>query len=481
LKYPGITTLVLTCCLVSCLVCYGQTPATPERPWTRITAANDANTNEVALLRGRDGQLHVAWKRQTTPDKMDLLYTVIDDTGNVAVEAGFIVEGWNSLTVPALLTEKDGRLRVVFSGQSGASRSPYNVGSVYSALSSDGRSWKLVPGQLSTSGYAYTGPMSAAVDGRGVPVVAWAGSVQVGLGAKTQPRALQNGCCSYNPGLATDGASGEVVIGWFSNAEKQLGIFAETVSPSTSEKTLVPGSVTMEGGTPQSASVDQQIPLSGRLGAPGVFVAFCEGYPTAKSVDLWQYGQAKPTKIAAVNGGCRVHVAAGPEGRLWMMWSSEGKLFAARSNRAVSRWSTPISLEPPPTWDAIYRVKGEGSAGPLDAFAHVGAGGAVSTWYRRALPLLTIRTAPAALPAKGGNLAFTVSDVGDPVAGATIQVAGESLTTDSLGHALAHLRKGGAVPVSVAAPGYREATMTLGSRAASSGTGASPKRKKSTK
>src|SRR5262249_52552440 len=150
---------------------------------------------------------------------------IIDPNGNVVVEAGFIVEGWNALTVPALVREKDGRLRVVFSGQSGVSRSAYNAGSVYSALSPDGRSWKLVPGQLSISGNAYTGPTAAAIDARGVPVVAWAGSVQVGLGAKTQPRALQNGCCSYNPGLATDGTTGEVVIGWFSNADKQLGIF----------------------------------------------------------------------------------------------------------------------------------------------------------------------------------------------------------------------------------------------------------------
>jgi hypothetical protein len=446
LKY--FAKFILACCLTSCLFVYGQTTASQQ--WTRITAANDVNTNEVALARGRDGQLHVAWKRQTTPDKMDLLYTIIDASGNVVVEAGFIVEGWNSLTVPALVTDRDGRLRVVFSGMSGANRSPYNTGSVYGASSSDGRSWKLVPGQLSTSAYAYTGPTAAAIDGRGVPVVAWGGSVQMGLAAKAQPRDLQTGCCSYNPGLATDGETGEVVVGWFSNADKQLGIFAETVSPSANEKTLVP------------VAVDQQIPISGRIGAAGVFVAYCEGYPTAKSVDVWQYGQAKPKVISAANGGCHAHISAGPEGRLWMVWSSENKLFAARSNRAASRWSLPIALGSPTGWDTIYRVKGEGSAGPLDVFAHVSTGGAISTWQTHVLPSLAVSTTPAVLPARGGTLTFTVSDAGDPVTAATIQVAGQNLTTDSQGHASIKLRKGGATPVSVTAPGYSEMAVTLG-------------------
>jgi hypothetical protein len=271
------------------------------------------------------------------------------------------------------------------------------------------------------------------------------------------------------------------VIGWFSNADKELGIFAETVPPSTSEKTLVPRSVTVYGGSPQSASVDQQIPLSGRIGAPGVFVAFCEGYPTAKSVDLWQYGQVKPTVIAAVNGGCRAHVSTGPDGRLWMVWSNGSKLFAARSNRAATRWSTPISLGTPPAWDATYRVKGEGSAGPLDVFAHVGAGGSVSTWYTHVSPVLSILGKPTALPARGGTLTFTVSDVADPVAGATIQVAGQNLTTDSQGHASVRLSKGGAIPVSVTAPGYSETTVTLGAGAGTSRSGTGTKRRKSTK
>ncbi len=469
MRKDRISALVLACCCILPYLCYGQTA--PARQWTRITPPNDINTNEVALIRGRDAQLHVAWKRQTTPQKMDLLHTAIDADGNVVVEAGIIVEGWNSFTAPALMLEKDGRLRVVFSGLSGVSGSPYNAGSVYSAASADGHNWKLVPGQLSTSGYAYTGPTAAALDGKGVPIVAWGGSVQTGLSAKSQPRDVQTGCCAYTPGLATDASTGEAVMGWFSNADKALGIFAETVSPSAGEKTLVPGSVTIYGGSPQSASVDQQIPLSGRIGAPGVFVAFCEGYPTAKSVDLWQYGQAKPVVIASVNGGCRAHVSAGPEGRLWMVWSNGGKLLAARSNRAVSRWGAPIQIGTPPGWDATYRVKGEGSAGPLDVFAHVGAGGGVSTWHTHVLPLLAINAAPASLATGGGDVTFTVTDVGDPVSAAAIHVAGQTLTTNASGQASTHLTKGGLIPVSVTAPGYAETTMTLGGAAAATHAG----------
>jgi hypothetical protein len=457
------TVLRLALSLILCSILgYTQTTA-PTRKWTRIIALNDKNTNEVALARSADSKLHIVWKQQTTPQKMEMMHAVMDTEGNVLGAPAVIVGDWATLTTPTLLLEKNGELRLVFAGLSGVTGSPHNAGSIYSSLSKDGSSWKLASGQLSASGNAYSDSTAAAIDGKGVPYVAWGAEVQKGLSASAQPQKLQTGCCAYQPGLATDEATGEVVVAWYSNASgADLGLFAQTVSPSMGGKTPVPGSVTTYGGTPNSSSIDQQVPISGRIGAPGLFVSFCAGYPTAKSVDLWKYGQSQPVTIANVNGGCHAHVSPGPEGRLWMLWSSAGKMYAARSNRAVSRFGPAISLGTPSKWETTYRVKGEGSAGPLEAFAHVSAGGTVATWHTHVLPVLAITLAPIPIPVTGGDITFTVTDVGDPVAGATIHAAGQTLTTDASGHASAHVAKGGAIPVTVTAPGYAELSTTLG-------------------
>jgi hypothetical protein len=452
---------ILAFALISCsLLSYGQ--ASGPRAWTRITAPKDSNSNEVALLRGRDGVLHVAWKRQTTPQKMDLLHTAVDPQGNASPMPSIIVEGWGTLTIPALVLEKNGTLRAVFAGLLGTTGSPYNAGSVYSATSTDGKSWKLQPGQLSASGYAYQGPITAAIDGQGNVVVGWAGSVQKGLGPKVQPHQLQQGCCSYNPGLATDSVSGETFIGWYSNENKNPGTFVQKVSPQIEQKILAPGSVVMENGAPQTVSLDEQAPLSGRIGAPGVFIAYCTGVHLDKTVNLWQIGHGQPFALGKVNGNCRTHVSPGPEGRLWVVWSDRNMFYATRSNKAVTRFGNIISIVPPPKWDSTFNVKGEGSAGPLDVFAQVDLSGDVSNWQTHVLPSFNVSTTPKAVPAAGGNVTFSVTDVGDPVSGATIQIAGQTLTTDASGQASVKLAKGGAVPFTVTAPGYTQAKLTLG-------------------
>ena len=68
------------------------------------------------------------------------------------------------------------------------------------------------------------------------------------------------------------------MIAWYSNAEGRNGLWVQQVLPSKGPRTLVPGSVL--GG--KSLAIDQQTAIEARLGAPGVYLAYCSGYPTCK-------------------------------------------------------------------------------------------------------------------------------------------------------------------------------------------------------
>jgi len=82
-----------------------------------------------------------------------------------------------------------------------------------------------------------------------------------------------------------------------------------------------------------------------------------------------------------------------------------------------------------------------------------------STWHIHVLPALSVSATP--LAAAGGKVTLTVAEAGDPVAGAIIRVAGQTLTSDARGMASIKLLNGGPFPVSVTAQGYSEARLTL--------------------
>ena len=68
-----------------------------------------------------------------------------------------------------------------------------------------------------------------------------------------------------------------------------------TVAPQLGEKRLVPGSA--------QVALSQSMPITGRIGAPGVWMVYLEGYPASKSVNLWRYGSGQPLVMAKVESG----------------------------------------------------------------------------------------------------------------------------------------------------------------------------------
>jgi len=416
--------------------------------WTRITETNDSNIHEPALARTADGVLHVVWIRKNGT-KQDLLHTAINKDGKVEGSPALILDAWETLNNPDLVVTKDGGLRLFISGQRTIDiKDPHSQGALTSATATaSGTAWKLEKGIHSKSNAVTASPVGAALLPDGTPLAAWAVSfalqAHIGLDPKKDDLKFQTTCCAYQPDIAVDGASGEAVLGWYSNANNEQGLYTQVISPKILERVYVPDSATPDRKA--SLSIDQRMAISSRIGAPGVFVAYGAGYPTYKSVNLWRHGAASPLVIAQVSGARLVNISAGPEGRLWVMWEHNRRVSAARSNRDATRFGAIVEVAPPAgkAQSGVYKVKGEGSVWPLDLFVACQSINELATYHTQVLPGLSLTASPKTISnAQGGTVTFQVSDAGDPVPGAAISVTGKSLTTDAQGRASYVVAKG---------------------------------------
>src|SRR4029079_14500207 len=181
--------------------------------------------------------------------------------------------------------------------------------------------------------------------------------------------------------------------------------------------------------------------VSGRIGAPGVYVAYADG----TAVRLYRYGGA--SKTIARGAYWSATTCAGPEGRLWVAWADHSNgLFVTRSNRAASAFE-PVQKLRAPSGPGLSFLQCEGSTGPADLFAVNGG-----FFHTHVLAQLS-------LSAKAARTKVTISarDAGDPVAGVTVSIGGKHLKTDAHGRVSLALRPGSYSATATAA-GYAPAS-----------------------
>ena len=414
--------------------------------WTRITESTGRNIDQVALVRTEDGVLHVAWTEERPGSKATLWHQGIRPNGSVAGAKNPIVTGFNALGSPDLVVTPDGGLRVFFGGLGTSPNNALNT----AAAPASGAAWTLQMGNAAQDTSAYNSASGAGTTTDGTPVSAWGTTfgtrAHVGVDPAAADITVQTACCGYYPDVATADAPGQAVVGWFSNATKDAGLYTQTISAGgpVGPRLYVPGSATADRAS--TLGIDQRMAITHRIGG-GVYVAYGAGYPTFKSVNLWRNGAAKPVFSIPAAGAQDVNISAAPDGRLWLMWQRQGAISVTRTNKAATKAGPVVAVKPPPQASAIWKVSGEGSLGQLDLFASVTTPGSTAAWHTQVRPKLS-------LAARGGKvLGFVVTDAGDPVAGAKIAVAGRTLTTSSGGRAQVDLPQGAFTAVATA-PGY---------------------------
>jgi hypothetical protein len=399
-------------------------------PFTRLATVNGTTAQAVAATRSADGSLHLVFQT-LGGGGFNGLGAISISPGGQASQQVTALSGWQA-GQPGLLRMPDGTLEAVF-----GAISPSNVSSVWGITSSDGGSTWSAPANVRGGGpleaLAYGSNVTAALSS-GTPVLTLpqAGQVviQRGLGAGSPSYQLTNSAdgSTTNAEVATDAATGEVVAGWNSIAGNPK-VFLQGASPSTGSLQGVPG---------QSRNAQE---LAGRDAGPGVFGAYT---PDGKHVRLLRYGGGSVAVGSLKTTQARVlGVATSVDGRIWVMWGDDlgGGVAVTRSNKAVTRFEPIQHLKP--NSGVLYRVSGDGRLGPLDLLVdqipnQKGSIPPPGLYHGRTLAALSALVSVKPIKNKklaviGHTLTVTVTDAGDPVAGAKVTANGSTHKTNAKG------------------------------------------------
>lgn len=395
--------------------------------WTRLSDPDAASG--VGLARGGNGTLHVLWAKGA-----NVYDTSVNAAGRVGSKSS-VVSGWASTAGPAALAMPDGTLRAFVPGSINPGDSGPAIGVHTLTASAAGGKWVLAP-DVWGGALANQRDVNAVLGKDGQPVTAVGGGGAVffvGIANGQQPTILPPTPYSYDPEVALDAGSGTIVGLWFVNQAGQQGIVAQSVYPQGSQRFLGKASEVTAGG------------ISGRIGAPGTYVVLA----TPAGVRFGRFGGA--LALAAKDSGVAVvDITAGPAGRLWLSWLDRGgTLRAVRTNKAASKLGPVQTVKSPAGSATSFELRSEGSEGPVDVIAHYRVGSQLAWWQTHVLPPVAVsaRTSPK------GLLTVKVTDVGDPVPGATVKAGGRTATTDARGVAtIRGINQPGATTVS--APGY---------------------------
>jgi len=433
--------------------------AGPRGQWTRLPGTV-INFAEPGLARTSDGVLHVIYVRKNGT-KEDLVHVAVSLAGKVDADS-VALGGWSAMSHPDLLRMPDGSLRAFFGGIRSTSAGETNNAMNTATATAGGSPWTLKPGKAAQAPSAYaTGVTGAGLAKDGTPISTW--SVAPGLGfhygvnpGDADGKIPQTGCCLYTPDVAVDSGSGQAWVGFHSNESAGPGLYVNAIGPGGPQggRRLAPGSVTGKS----SIYPGNRASITGRIGAGGVFLVFGQGYPSFTTLALWKVDAARPQIVLKIDRNEHANIAAAPEGRLWLMWEQNGTIYAARTNKAATKVGAANALKPP-GGATIYRLNGEGSAGPLDLIANLEAGG-LALWHQQVWPKLSI-TASTHAAGAGRTITFRVLDAGDPVAGATVKAGGKTLKTAANGQATLKQARAGRVKATASKAGYAPASATV--------------------
>ena len=364
-----------------------QARTTAGTSWSRVSGPQQPGA-QLGLARTGDGVLHVIWNRGNTPTS--IFETRVSPTGRT-LGTSTVASGFDGNGGLALLAMPDKSLRLFAAGGTRPGSSAYGINTF--TAPEGGGSWSLQNGVYWGGAVAgASGVIGATLTKDGQAVTAWRGYAAEGVPPASIP---QNG---YEGGMteshvATDQAGGGVVLSGVTNSGKG-GVYAQQVLPSRGSAVLLPL---------PSAANDWNNGLTGRIGAPGVYVAYAD----ASAARLYRYGGA--TKTLAKGPFTSATACAGPDGRVWVSWgtASEG-LFLTRSNKAATGFEPVQKLKlPQNTKDGLTWVQCEGSAGPADLFADVLVGTAGGFWRAHVLARLSLHATTAK-----GKATISVRDAG---------------------------------------------------------------------
>lgn len=445
--------------LLTLLITAAPAAAGPPGRWTQVTGIDvpDRNTLEVGLARTADGALHVSWGRDRAGTADSLLHSSISADARTVGGPHEIFAAPAGVNESSALVAGPEGLRVFFAATNAFDDA------LATATSTDGTSWS-APVAASRAGnearpvYAASG-ISAARAPDGTFYSAWGSSApgaegfHAGLDPVAPDGAFAGGHTVTDPGVGVDTRSGAVFVA--GNVLGDEGLMVLPIAPAAGPPVTLPGS--------DAEQLGHRVGVTGRIGASGVLVAYTQGTNQFTGQPaLYRTDTGRALRVARHRGAEKVSIAAAPEGRAWVFWKDDDRVYATRSNKAVTRFGPIVAVRAPGGADAIHSLAGEGSPGPLDllALAAVPDSG-IGNWHQRILPRLRL----TAKVGKQRKVTFAVRDAGDPVAGARVRVGRRPATTSATGKVTLVLPRGRRAGTATK-PGYAAASarVTVGAR-----------------
>jgi hypothetical protein len=269
--------------------------------------------------------------------------------------------------------------------------------------------------------------------------------------------------------IATDPHDGSVWVAWYQNV-KQQGYWVSRILPSQAPPEEAPGSA----ATPsQNNQPHDPVALAARLGG-GIYMAYCTATSTqpCAHIDLWKVGSSTVKVVPGSQNttGARVALAAGPQGRLSVAWYDEGKnvIHAVRTNTTATSFGVVRTITPPPHTSGVSSLQAEGTSGRLDVILTdqlSTTGLPIELLHTQILSGLSLAAKPSTFShANATKGTFTVTDAGQPVAGAGVSCVGKTGKTLTNGQVTLAFPKGTPVGKHVCTaskPGYNAGKTTI--------------------
>ncbi len=451
--------------LAGALLALGASPAAalagPPGSWTQVTGLGqaDPSTLEASLARSADGVLHVGWVRPAGAGG-SVLHSAISRNARTVRGPDPVYAYAGGLNHDTAIVAAPEGLRLFFAGLDGGGATSGALAT--STSRNGGRTWSpAAPASNTTlaAGRPVWGSAGLAaarlVDGNFVS--AW-GAPGPALHAGLDPAAPDTPLFAgspVDPGIGVDSRTGQAIVA--ANLLDEDGV---AYAAPGGLRAVIPGS--------GAAQLQHQVGVTGRIGAPGVFIAYTRGSSEFLGrAAVWNVGAGRGMTLGRT-GDRGVGIAAAPRGRLWAFWFRTGPdaVYAARSNRRATRFGEIVRVSAPRGTDSLLELAGEGGMGPLDVLLLADRGRGPANWHQRILPGLTL-TATVAGP---GRASFRVTDAGEPVRGARVTLAdGRSLVTGA-GGTVTFALAGGRARATASKAGY--ASASAGVRVRSSSTSA---------
>jgi hypothetical protein len=132
-----------------------------------------------------------------------------------------------------------------------------------------------------------------------------------------------------------------------------------------------------------------KVAVTGRPKGTGVYVAYTTGYPSTNKVRVWKLTTAKITSTVVAAGSAekgQTAIAAGADGRIWVVWSQSSlngrdRVYVRRSNAAATAFGPAKHYSTPAGYPGVYHLAAIVRNGKLDVLAHLGGTQGLATWH----------------------------------------------------------------------------------------------------